>query len=63
MIEQADKSFMVTNKAMELVNPKPKSRMIIVDENILAIETLKDRPNCFWRFWQWLLLGIKWEKI
>lgn len=41
--------------------PKPQSHLIIVDG--FYIEFNHPMPCAFWRFWQWVLLGWRWEKI
>ena len=42
---------------------KPKSKMIWYDEQILVVISVVERPNWWWRMWQYLLLGIRWEKM
>jgi len=44
-------------------NPVYKSRMIFLNNNLFAIEYAKKMPNWWWRLWQYLLLGIKWESL
>jgi hypothetical protein len=41
--------------------PRYKSRLILnCGYQILFEEPI---PNRFWRFWQWFLLGWKWQKL
>ena len=40
--------------------PKPESTLIISDS--LDISLFKPTPNYWWRFWQYLFFGFKWEK-
>ena len=37
-----------------------KSRLIVND---FSYTSYLNRPNWWWRFWQWLLLGWRWEKV
>lgn len=41
----------------------PKSKMIWWDESIFIVTCSKPRPNWWWRMWQYLLMGIRWEKV
>lgn len=43
--------------------PKYQSKMIWWDESIFVVQTAKKCPNWWWRMWQYLLMGIRWEKI
>jgi len=40
--------------------PVYKSRLTIVD---LQIDCIGEMPNWWWRMWQYLLLGFRWEKL
>jgi len=40
-----------------------KSKLIIIDESFVTISSPIERPGLFRRFWYWLLLDCKWEKI
>lgn len=44
-----------------ICNPVIKSQMIFMSEKLLTINFKEEKPNSWWRFWQWLLLGIKWK--
>ena len=39
--------------------PVYKSRLTI--NTNFTIDFISEMPNAWWRFWQWLLLGWKWE--
>ncbi len=43
--------------------PKNRSRMTLGGVNGILIEMPSKRPNCFWRIMQYLILGLKWEKL
>jgi len=48
----------------EIVLPgqfQPKAQVEIAPDYFIKTET--PQPNWWWRFWQWLLLGWKWEAL
>lgn len=40
--------------------PVPKSTLLI-NGNSIRFNFTDKKPCAWWRFWQWLLLGWKWE--
>ena len=45
--------------------PKYLSKLYILPgkDPGLTINNVKPKPNLWWRFWQWLLLGWEWEDV
>ena len=56
-----DSEIVVDGNEHQIWVPKPKARLNI-NEGFL-IESVEKRPNAWWRFWQYFLLGWKWEKL
>ncbi len=47
---------------MVLANQEPKSCLIIGGGG-LRVDLLSPRPNLWFRLWQYLFLGFRWEKL
>lgn len=45
------------------VLPEPKYNWIWYDSSGVYGVPSKDRPNTWYRFWQRVLLGFRWEKV
>ena len=43
------------------VPPPAKSALLILD--LIRVESHEPPPNFWWRFWHWLLLGWRWERL
>lgn len=43
--------------------PPNRSRLIIGGEIGVVFQLPIKRPNWWWRLWQWLFCGFKWENI
>lgn len=71
MEKRPDDSFYVEDASAETLfefnyddrfhSPKPKSRMTPVPG--FTIDFAHKKPNWWWRTWQYLLLGWKWEDL
>jgi hypothetical protein len=40
-----------------------KSILLINGDECFQIHLSKERPNLWWRFWQWIFFGFKWKKL
>jgi hypothetical protein len=56
-----DKEFCDNTLMFSYKYEKPKSELILCDG--LAIRFKAVKPNCWWRMWQYLLLGFKWNDV
>jgi hypothetical protein len=57
-----DSSKFKCDESFLLCDTKFKSTLLIQD-GYIKINFLKEKPNFWWRFWYWALLGWKWEDI
>lgn len=46
-----------------LNTPKVRSKLIFVDSSVFVINSASKKPNWWWRLWQYLLLGVRWEDV
>lgn len=48
---------------MNIEIPKFESTLFIHDDDGIICQFPKPKPNWWWRFWYWALLGWKWKDI
>ncbi|MCK5017135.1 MAG: hypothetical protein KAS32_08680 [Candidatus Peribacteraceae bacterium] len=51
-----------SNFDLKMTMSEAQSRVDIAN-GLLVIDSCRPMPNWFWRMWQYLLLGFRWEKI
>jgi hypothetical protein len=51
------------NRPMNLLISIPPVRSVLHIGGPIQVETSKNPPNWWWRFWYWALLGWTWRKL
>ena len=50
-------------KIVEVSNDIPQYKSKVQLFSVLVFEFVNKKPNAWWRFWQYVLLGFTWEDV